>query len=47
MTREIKATINRKDLYFKEYNNSKIEGDKNNVVVSIKKGLVDILVKIS
>ncbi|EGT2198315.1 TPA: hypothetical protein KSK14_003339 [Clostridioides difficile] len=47
MTRKIKVTINRKDLYSKEYNNSKMEGDKNNVVVIIKKGLVDILVKIS
>ncbi|SJT05781.1 Uncharacterised protein [Clostridioides difficile] len=47
MTRKIKVTINRKDLYSKEYNNSKMEGDKNNVVVIIKKGLVYILVKIS
>lgn len=47
MVKEIKTTISRKDLYSKEYNKSKMEEDKDNVVVSIKKGLVDIFVKIS
>lgn len=47
MVKEIKTTISRKDLYSKEYNNSKMEEDKDNVVASIKKGLVDIFIKIS
>lgn len=47
MVKEIKTTISRNDLYSKEYNNSKMEEDKDNVVASIKKGLVDIFIKIS
>ena len=35
MVKEIKTTISRNDLYSKEYNNSKMEEDKDNVVASI------------
>lgn len=47
MVKEIKTTISRKDLYSKEYNNSKTDENGDDVVVSVKRGLVDILIKIS
>lgn len=47
MIKEIKTTISKKDLYSKEYKNSKTEESKEGIVVSIKKGLVDVFVKIS
>lgn len=47
MVKEIKTTISRKDLYSKEYNNVKMEEKGDDFVVNIKKGLVEIFLKIS
>ena len=46
MVKEIKTTINKKDLYSKQYYNLKTNYKKDNVTFSVKKGIVDILLKI-
>ena len=46
MVKEIKTTINKKDLYSKQYFNLKTNYKKDNVTFSVKKGIVDIFLKI-
>ncbi|HBG3821698.1 TPA: hypothetical protein KQC85_003140 [Clostridioides difficile] len=43
MSQEVKASITRKDLYSKDYNEVHIEGE---ICNSVKSGLVEVMVKI-
>lgn len=47
MVKEIKTIISRKDLYSKEYCKSKMEVSEDDSRVNIKRGLVEIFLKIN
>ena len=47
MVKEIKATISRKDLYSKQYYNLKIDIKGDDIKMSTRRGLVEILLKLA
>ena len=46
MSQQVKVSIARKDLYYKDYNSIYVEGNIYNSVKEVKNGLVEVMVKI-